>query len=357
MTRLAGAVLTAAVAGAAVAGLAWRPWAVGMATEPPAGDSPADDPARPRFAEDRGKPAAGGGDVRGIPFDGGRAVKYLNQLCDLGPRVSGSDGMAKQQEIVTKHFEAHGAAVTRQEFEAKQNSRRDKVRMTNLVAAWHPERTKRVILCTHYDTRPMAHEEPDRRNWNRPFVSANDGTSGVAFLMELAHHLKDLPTAYGVDLVLFDGEEYIFEPTGPFGGGDRFFFGSDHFADQYVKNKAKLPYRYEAAVLFDLFAHPGATFPIEGHSWAMAPTVADQLWKVAAAVGAKGFQYKLGGDVSDDHLALNRAGIPAVDVIDFEGYRAHWHRLSDTPDKVSGDQMAEVAKVVTTWLQAIRPGK
>ena len=104
--------------------------------------------------------------------------------------------MAKQQDLLTKHFEGLGGKVTRQEFKARQRSQRAEVAMTNLVVSWFPDRTKRVIFCTHYDTRPAAHEEP-RGNWNKPFVSANDGTSGVALLMELAHHLKDFPTGVG----------------------------------------------------------------------------------------------------------------------------------------------------------------
>ena len=352
MTRTAGtvAVVAVAVGAAAAAGFVWKPWSAGQAA--PAAGEPPPAPAGPEgFARDK---VGGGGQVKPIPFDGGRAIRYLKQLCDLGPRVSGSDAMRKQQESLIAHFERFGATVTRQEFQAKQYSRKDKVGMTNLVAAWFPDRPRRVILSTHYDTRPMAHEEPNRQSWNRPFPSANDGTSGVAFLMELAHHMKDFPTTFGVDFVLFDGEEYVFEPGGPLGGGDRFFFGSEHFADEYKKSLPRRKDRYEAALLFDLFAHPGAVYKVEEYSYGSAPKLVEQVWQVAATVGVKDFKWEFGPAVQDDHLALNRAGIPAVDVIDFDGYRPHWHRLSDTPDKCSDKQLAEVAKVVTAWLQLIR---
>ncbi|MFO0968336.1 MAG: M28 family peptidase [Gemmataceae bacterium] len=82
--------------------------------------------------------------------------------------------------------------------------------MTNIIVSFRSEKKRRVILCSHYDTRPIADQEPNPRDW-RPFLSANDGGSGVAFLMEMAHHLKDLKTSVGVDLVFFDGEEYIFD--------------------------------------------------------------------------------------------------------------------------------------------------
>ncbi len=347
MTRSTGVIAAAVLAGCVAAGCYG-----GTAATAPVG-GPADDPPTKKneFAGDR---APAKPELKAIPVDGERALKYLKQLCDLGPRVSGTDGMARQQELVTKHFEGLGAKVARQEFRARQRSRREPVAMANLVASWFPDRKKRVLLCTHYDTRPAAHEEPDRRNWNKPFVSANDGTSGVALLMELAHHMKDFPTGVGVDFVLFDGEEYIFDPGVPgIREGDQYFLGSEHFAAEYAKDKTKLPYRYEAAILLDLFAHENARLAVEGYSWRLAPQLVNEVWRAAEAVGAKSFKvergFDRGAEVLDDHIPLNQAGIPAIDVIDFD-YK-DWHRLSDTPDKCSARQLAEVGKVLTAWLQ------
>jgi hypothetical protein len=286
-----------------------------------------------------------------IKFDGERAMKYLKQLCDIGPRVSGTDGMAKQQDLVERHFKQLGATVARQEFKVRQRSRKDDTPMTNLVVTWHPEKTRRVLICAHYDTRPIADQEPNRNNWNRPFVSANDGAGGVALMMELGHHVKDMKTEFGLDFVIFDGEEYVFE-TGNFPAGDKYFFGSEHFADDYLKTKGTRKHRYEAGVLLDLCTAKGAVLKVEQHSFAMARPVCEQIWKVAADVGAKSFRYEPGPEVLDDHIALNKAGIPTVDVIDFE--YPHWHKLSDTPDKVSAEQTAEVAKVLAAWVQRIR---
>jgi hypothetical protein len=298
--------------------------------------------------------ATGGGtkeDPKPVPFDGERALKYLKQICDIGPRISASEGMKKQQEIVEKHFKDLGATVTRQEFKARQRSRKTDTEMVNLIVSWNPDRERRVLICTHYDTRPIADREPNRTNWNRPFVSANDGTSGVAFLMELGHHVKDLKTDFGVDFVFFDGEEYVFE-TNPLGGGDKYFFGSEHFAEEYLKARDRRKHRYDAGLLLDLFAGKDAQLKVELFSLGAAPKLVEQVWGVAREVGAKSFKFERGYEVQDDHLALNRAGIPTIDIIDFD--YAHWHKLSDTPDKVSAAQMAEVSKVITVWLQKIK---
>ena len=121
--------------------------------------------------------------------------------------------------------------------------------MTNIVITWHPERERRVLVCSHYDTRPHADQEPNRNDWSKPFVSANDGTSGVAWLMELGNHVKQLPMTVGLDFVLFDGEEYVFDGAGP-NAKDKYFFGSEQFANEYKKDHQG--HYYAAGVLLDL---------------------------------------------------------------------------------------------------------
>ena len=295
---------------------------------------------------------AGAGDESlPVKFDVERSLKYLKQLCDIGPRISGSEGMKKQQELIEKHFKDLSATVTRQEFKARQRSRKADTEMVNLVFSWNADKLRRVLLSTHYDTRPIADQEPNRVNWNKPFVSANDGTSGVAFLMELAHHMKDLKCDFGVDFILFDGEEYVFE-TNPMGGGDKYFFGSEHFGSEYLKTRDTRKYRYDAGLLLDLCAGKAAQLKVELNSLEAAPKLLEQVWGVAKSVGAKSFKFERGYEIQDDHLALNRAGIPTIDLIDFD--YPHWHKLTDTPDKVSGEQMAELSKVITVWLQKIK---
>jgi Zn-dependent M28 family amino/carboxypeptidase len=219
--------------------------------------------------------------------------------------------------------------------------------MANIIVSWHPDRNRRVFVCSHYDTRPKADQEQDPRRWGEPFVSANDGTSGVALFMELAHHMKQLPGEVGVDFVLFDGEEYVFD--GP-QGHDRYFFGSEHFADQYKRQPPT--HRYAGAVLLDLFAGKNPSYPVEKNSGFLARGLTEEIWRIAAEQEVTAFKNQWGPAVSDDHLALNRAGIPAVDIIDFD--YPHWHRLSDRPEQCSAESLANMAKVLTVWFQRAR---
>jgi glutaminyl-peptide cyclotransferase len=287
---------------------------------------------------------AGGADVKPVPFDGKRAMKFLEAICDIGPRMSATSGMASQIKLITKHFEDLGLKVETQTFQAKQVTRKEAVPMTNLIIRFFPEKDRRVILCSHYDTRPIADQEPDPRKWREKFVSANDGGSGVAFLMELANHMKNLKTNVGVDFVFFDGEEFIFDPD-----RDRYFFGSEHFAQTYKKNKGKV--KYGAAILLDMIGGIDPEFPIEGNSWLRGRTVCEQVWQIAGEQKCKAFRERKGATILDDHIELQKVGIPAIDIIDFD-YK-HWHRLTDVPSNCSGDSLSQVSKVLSVWLQRL----
>ncbi len=310
--------------------LMYQPWSSNAQTTRAPRDS---------FASDR---AGGDPDVKPITIDGKRTMGYLEEVCKIGPRISGTEGMKKQQELIEKHFKKLGVKVTYQRFEAKQRSVVKKVPMANMIMSYHPERTRRVILCSHYDTRPIADQEDDVRMWRRPFVSANDGGSGVALLMELANHMKDLKTEVGVDFVLFDGEEYIFEPR-----EDLYFFGSRYFGAEAKKNRKKVT--YTGAILLDMVGGKNARFPVEPNSEWSAPKLLGEVWGIAAELKCTAFRNTRGRTAEDDHVMLNRAGIPAIDIIDFE--YPHWHLLTDVPRNCSAEPMAQVAKVLSVWLQ------
>jgi hypothetical protein len=297
------------------------------------------------FAEDRVPPMLPRGDEKPVAFDGKRAMRYLRDICAIGPRMSGTLGMKKQQDLVKKHFDDLGVAVEFQKFQGKQPSQARAVEMANVIVSFHPDFPRRIILCSHYDTRPIADQEPDPRKWRDPFVSANDGGSGVAFLMEMAHHVKGLKTKVGVDFVLFDGEEYIFDKN-----RDKYFLGSQHFAQAWRIKKDRP--EYLGAVLLDMIAGKNARFPVEGYSWFRAERLCRDLWGIAQEQDCRAFVPQLGDHVQDDHLALLNADIPAVDIIDFS-YR-HWHRLTDTPENCDPAGMEQVAKVLSVWLQRVK---
>lgn len=278
-----------------------------------------------------------------IPFDGARAFEYLQQLCELGPRPSGSPAMEAQQDLLIRHFQELGAVVTRQSFRARHPQDGSAVNMVNLVIEWHPERRQRVLLGAHYDTRPF----PDRDDANPrgTFVGANDGASGVALLMELARHMPELPGALGVDFVLFDGEELVIDERG------EYFLGSSHFAREHASRPPA--HRYRWGIVLDMVGDLDLQIYQEVNSlrWEETRPLVHSLWGMARRLRVREFIARPMHEVRDDHLPLrNIAHIPTCDVIDFD--YPHWHTEGDTPDNCSAISLAKVGWVVHEWLKS-----
>jgi len=288
-----------------------------------------------------------------IPFDGQASLAWIEKMCAIGPRVSGSDGMKRQQKMLKEHFESLGGQVEMQGFSYPQPSRGGrKTRFNNLIVRWHPDRKERILLCAHYDTRP--YPDQDRRNPRGVFVGANDGGSGVAVLCEMARHMPKLDSKLGVDFVLLDGEEFIFNRR-----TDRFFLGSEYFGVRYANDK-KRTYRYRAAVLLDMVGDKSLDVYQErnGLRWADSRWIVQSIWKKAADLGVNEFIPKAyDKEISDDHIMLHEHGkIPACDIIDFSygsrpGTNDYWHTTQDTPDKCSALSLAKVGWVVHEWLK------
>jgi hypothetical protein len=280
--------------------------------------------------------------VRESTFDGPRAFGYLVKICRIGPRVSGTLGMAEQQALVAEHFHKCGGKVQDQSFDVAHPRTAAPVRMQNIIVSWHPVARERVLLACHYDTRPFPDRDPI--DPGGAFIGANDGASGVALLMELAHHLPHVKPTFGVDFVLFDGEELVYRD------GDKYFHGSEHFATQYRDHPPD--YRYVGGVLVDMIADRNLAVYLEKNSVRYAPQVAHSVWRTARRLGVTEFVAQERYEINDDHIPLNTiAKIPTCDVIDFD-YR-HWHTTKDLPSSCSAGSLSKVGRVLLQWVQEV----
>ncbi len=279
-----------------------------------------------------------------VNLDPQRAFGYLEDICKLGPRPSDSKGMTKQQELLDTHFTKLGAQVSWQEFDTPHPKNGGPVRMKNLIVSWHPQAKKRVLLCCHYDTRPFP--DRDKLNPGGIFLGANDGASGVALYMEMAHSIPKLETTFGVDVVFFDGEEFIFQRD-----GGKYFLGSEYFSQQYRDRPPS--HRYVCGVLVDMIGDKKLAIRREPNSLKYAPTVNRSLFETARKLGVTEFvPLPMKQEINDDHISLNEiARIPTVDLIDFD-YPA-WHTTKDTPSQCSGESLVKVGRVLLEWLQHV----
>lgn len=283
-------------------------------------------------------------------FNGNRAYSYLKEICSFGSRMSGSRGMQQQQDLIEDHFNNLGKQVSYQRFEVPHPESGRPVPLANMIVEWNPEAKERILLCAHYDTRPLPDRDPNPRKRRKgTFIGANDGASGVAFLMELAHHIDRLPQRYGIDLVFFDGEELVYVDD-----RDDYFLGSTRFAEQYRDSPPS--HEYKIGVLFDMIADKKLTLYQEVNSmtWPETRPIVKEIWSTAQRLDVKEFIPRVRHVVRDDHLPLYHiGGIPACDIIDIEypdPSRRFWHTTSDTPGRCSAASLEKVGRVILAWL-------
>jgi Zn-dependent M28 family amino/carboxypeptidase len=257
-------------------------------------------------------------------FDGERAYTDVQTQVAFGPRIPGSEGHAKIQAWMREELVKAGWQVEAQESEALGHP------IQNIVAKRGDE-SPQIIIGAHYDTRMFADNDPDPANHSLPVPGANDGASGVAVLLELARTLPQ--DTVPVWLVFFDAED-----NGRIDGWD-WILGSTEF----VKNN---PLQPQAVVIVDMIGDADLNIYKEKNSNA---ELTDEIWEIAQELGYESVfipEYKY--SILDDHTPFLRAGIPAIDIIDFD--YPYWHTLQDVPENVSAASLKAVGETLHTWV-------
>jgi Zn-dependent M28 family amino/carboxypeptidase len=242
----------------------------------------------------------------------------------MGPRVPGTEGHAQIQEWIERELVSVGWQVEIQESEALGHP------IENIVAR-RTDELPQIILGAHYDTRMHADSDPDPVQHANPVPGANDGASGVAVLLELARSLPE--ETVPVWLVFFDAED-----NGRIEGWD-WILGSREF----VANNSVQP---RAAIIVDMIGDADLNIYKELNS---NPELTDEIWTVASELGYESkFIPEYKHSMLDDHTPFIQAGIPAVDIIDFD--YPYWHTVQDTPDKVSAESLDVVGETLFVWV-------
>ncbi len=270
--------------------------------------------------------------------DGARALARVRHQVDAGPRISGTPANVSIRDWIASEARRLGGRVELQSFTDSTLGR--PLPVTNVIARFGPATGRRIALCAHFDTRPWSDQDPDTAMRSRPVPGANDGGSGVAVLLEVAEVMSHRPPPVGVDLVFFDAED-----LGSSSAPDEFCLGSRGYA-------ARLPApgdpgRPVAAFLFDMVGDRDLQIYVERNSSERASNLAALVLEAARATGAKSFHSDVRWSLVDDHVRLLDAGLPAVDIVDFD-YPA-WHTHRDSTDQVSAASLAEVSRVAA-WL-------
>lgn len=285
---------------------------------------------------------------REVPqFEADSAYHFIERQLSYGPRNPNSKGHQQTKEYLLDKLRSYAGSqqVFPQEFTAKGYDG-DTLALTNIIAAFNTQSSDRIMLCAHWDTRPRA--DKDTVNQQKPIPGADDGASGVAVLLELARLFEQQPPPIGVDIVLFDGEDY-----GNEGDLSKYFLGSRHWAN----NPPVKGYAPRFGILLDMVGGKNAQFPKEGYSMQFAPALVNEVWAIGKDKGFEElFISEQGNRISDDHVVINRVlGIPIIDIIRYNStqnesqFAPYWHTHNDDLSIISkqtldgvGQTMAEL---------------
>jgi len=272
-------------------------------------------------------------------FDSASAFTYLKTQVEFGPRVPDTEAHRREAAWLDSLLRARADTLIVQSW-THVTAAGDSLRLVNYVARFRPAATKRLLFLAHWDSRPTA-DSPTSTDSTKPVPGANDGASGVALLLGVADVLKRTPPTIGVDLLFDDGEDY-----GDFTKTPKdVLIGARYYAAHPAPGPQPL-----YAVLFDLIADKDLQIFQEGNSLVGAPEVVELVWDTAKELGYAGtFVATPKHTLIDDHIELQKVGIRAIDVVDFD--YPSWHTKDDTIDKVSAASLQIVGDVAVALVR------
>jgi glutaminyl-peptide cyclotransferase len=282
-------------------------------------------------------------------FDGERAFNHVKAQVAFGPRPAGSAALEKTRDYLLRELKSYGLTTTVDEFTAR--TPQGKVKFKNLIAELPGATSDLILIASHYDTKPFK---------EFAFVGANDGGSSTGALLEIArvmaaeHGAGKQPRRFTYQFIFFDGEEAFCREWSDCLNGKDNTYGSRHLVERMQKEKQLN--RVKTLILLDMVGDKDLTIPREETSSAW---LVQTIWSTAQELGyAKQFPERSFAIGDDDHMPFLRAGVSAVDIIDFEygtepEDNSYWHTSADTLNKISPQSLKIVGDVVLLSLPRI----
>lgn len=282
-------------------------------------------------------------------FNADSAYAFVQKQVDFGPRVPNTEAHRNTAAYLESKLKSYGAQVTVQSFRAPTVDGVT-VDLKNIIASFKPEQQKRILLASHWDTRPYADKDSVKRD--APLDGANDGASGVGVLLEIARQLQSENPRAGVDIILFDGEDWgpkddgTTRPAFPEGWEEWWCLGSQYWS----RNPHKPGYRAYYGILLDMVGAGDARFFREGTSMQYAPRIVDKVWSAASTLGYGDlFIAQDTHGLTDDHLFVNEAKIPMIDIVQYDsrkGFGSFHHTTMDNMSVIDKGTLKAVGSTV-----------
>ena len=275
-------------------------------------------------------------------FNADSAFAYTKAQVDFGPRIPSTKAHTDCANYLVNKLKSFGANVTLQEAGVKTYDGKSH-QLKNIIAAFNPEKTKRVLLTAHWDARPFSDQDPVDKN--KPFDAANDGASGVAVILEMARQIQQKSPEVGVDFILWDIEDYG-KANDETENETTWCIGSQYWANhQPIKE-----YHPIYAINLDMVGGGNAQFTQDEVSRKFAPQIVTKVWDIGNEIGYSAYFLNIpSGNLIDDHFWVNKAGIPCIDVIhytDASGFYMNWHTQLDNLNNIDKNTLKAVGQTM-----------
>ncbi len=283
-----------------------------------------------------------------ISFDADSAYRFVSDQVAFGYRVPNTASHKACGDWIIKKLASWGYNTTEQSFQG--TDYHDKaITGRNIIASLNPQKSERILLLAHYDTRAVADHDASIVNKTKPILGADDGASGVAVLMELARQAQKRKSTLGLDFLFVDMED-----GGKGGSEEGWCQGSQYWA----KTPHVAGYKPKCAILLDMVGAKDAKFCWEAYSKAYAAPYLYSIWDTAAQLGwGAYFVNKDGSGLTDDHVPIiKELKVPALDIVNYDnnrenGFGEHWHTQGDNLNIISKETLQAVGETVGTALE------
>ena len=283
-------------------------------------------------------------------FNADTAYAFTKQQVAFGPRVPNTPAHNKCAAFLGATLRRYSKDVTIQRATAHAYDG-TALRFSNIIASFNPGAKVRVLLLSHWDSRPIADHDPDPAKRHQPVDAANDGGSGVGVLLEIARQLSIKQPAVGVDILLVDAEDYGAPEAEASKATDDWALGSQYWA----KNPHKQGYTARYGILLDMVGATDARFTLEATTMKYAPDIARKIWAVGEQLGyGEIFSNEETNGITDDHVYINEIlRIPTIDIIQYDpttqsGFYKNWHTTHDNMEGISRETLRAVGTTVLT---------
>ncbi len=282
-------------------------------------------------------------------FNADSAYNFIADQVAFGPRVPNTKGHIACADYLIEKLNSYCDTVIVQEAQLTAFDG-NVLNSKNIIASFKPLRAKRVLLCAHWDTRPFA--DQDSINKNSAIEGANDGGSGVGILLEIARQFSLKKPDIGVDIILFDSEDYGQPSESDYPRMEHSYcLGSQYWATHLHKDN----YFAKFGVLLDMVGGENAVFTQELASVTFAPKIVKKVWNTAAKLGyGSTFKFQKTNLIIDDHLYINNLAqgrVPTIDIIEYNPiteshFYEHWHTHEDKLENIDKNTLKAVGQTV-----------